>query len=120
MISESYNSEQVYQNGQLVKATENQKVTENNNIIFMKNRELVDGHQNEMIYRRPSDFRKTQKHVHFSPIHQTYSILDKTRNSKIQGMPNKLLDSLLIYRKKRSGVYSKKNRRGSRKRKAKK
>lgn len=120
MISESYNREQIYQNGQLVKEVENKKVTENNNIIFMKNRELVDGHQKEIIYRIPNDFRKTQKHVHFSPIHKTYSMLDKTKNSKIQGMPNKPLDSILIYRKKRSGAYSKKNRKGSRTRKAKK
>jgi len=112
MISELYNREQIYQNGHLVKAAENIKVTENNNIIFMKKRELVDGHKKEMIYRRPRDFRKTQKHVHFSPI--TYSILDK------QGMPNIPVDSLLLYRKKRSGIYSKKNRKGSRKRKAKK
>lgn len=119
MFSELYNREQIYQNGHLVKEVENQKVTENNNIIFMKNKELVDGHKKEMIYRIPSNFRKTQKHVHFSPINQTYSILDKTRNSKMQGMPNRPLDSLILYRKKRSGVYSKKNRKGQRKEKTK-
>ena len=114
MFSELYNREQVYHNGHLVKEVENQKLTENNNIIFMKKRELEDGHKKEMIYRRPIDFRKTQKHVHFSPTNQTYSILAK------QGMPNIPEDSLILYRKKRSGVHSKKNRRGSRKRNAKK
>jgi hypothetical protein len=115
MISESYNREQIYQNGQLVKEVEKQKVTENNNIIFMKDRELVDGHKKEIVYRAPTDFRKTQKHVHFSPINQTYSILDKTINSKMQGMPNIPLDSLLLYRRKQSSVHSKKNRKGLKK-----
>jgi hypothetical protein len=117
MFSEIYIIDKVYHNGHLDKAMEQQKIIENNNLIFMKKKELINGEEKEMIYNRSKDFRKTRKRVHFSPTNQTYSILDKTRNSDIQGMPNLPIDSLILYKKKKSGVHSKKNRKGSQKNK---
>jgi hypothetical protein len=109
--------EQIYHNDHLLKEMEQQKIVENDKLIFMKNTERINGNEKEMIYNRSKDFRKTRKRVHFSPTNQTYSILDKTRNSDMQGMPNLPLDSVLLYRKKKSEVHSKKNRRGSQKKK---
>lgn len=112
MFSESYSNRQIFHNGHLDTAIENQKIIKNNEIVFMKKKALANGHKSEIIYKNPDYFRKTQKKVHFSP----YSILVNKPMVYRQGMPNLPIDSLILYRKKiNKKVKSKKNRKGSQK-----
>ena len=109
MFSESYSNQQIFHNGHLDQAIENRKIIKNNDIVFMKKKELMNGHKREMIYKNPNYFRKTQKQVRFSP----YSILVNKPMVSRQGMPNLPLDSLILYRENINKVKSKKNRKGS-------
>ena len=109
MFSESYSNQQIFHNGHLDQAIENRKIIKNNDIIFMKKKELMNGHKREMIYKNPNYFRKTQKQVRFSP----YSILVNKPMVSRQGMTNLPLDSLILYRENINKVKSKKNRKGS-------
>jgi len=107
MFAESYSNRQIFHNGHLDTAIENQKIIKNDEIVFMKKKELANGHKREMIYKNPDYFRKTQKKVHFSP----YSILVNNPIGYRQGMPNLPMDSLILYRKNAiKKVKSKKNR----------
>jgi len=110
MFSESYSNMQVFHNGHLDQAIENQKIIRNNNLVFMKKKALINGHKREMIYKNPNYFRKTQKQLHFSP----YSIIVNKPMVSKQGMPILPKDSLILYREKNNKkVKSKKNRKGS-------
>ena len=109
MFSESYSNQQIFHNGHLDQAIENRKIIKNNDIVFMKKKELMNGHKREMIYKNPNYFRKTQKQVRFSP----YSILVNKPIVSRQGMLNLPLDSLILYRENINKVKSKKNRKGS-------
>lgn len=104
MFAESYSDVVQFHNGHILQ--EQKKLVVNGELVYLKNKDIANGNKNEMVYKNPKYFRKTQKkRVHFEK--KNSASLDDSR-----GMPILPMDSYLLYKKK-TPVKSKKNRRTS-------
>jgi len=112
MFSKVYSQRKVFHNGHLENLQQTDKIINNNEVVFMKNRKVINGNKMEVTYKNPKYFRKTQKHVHF--IDNNHMLESNTIRK--QGMPVLPLDSYVLYKRKHP-VKSKKHRKKNRKNK---